>query len=106
MDIKDPSKEIIDAVKGAVKWFEEYKITGIRIDTETGADGKKNRVVVADNTAPPTWARFYDLQTGKPYFSDRDGIKKGSLAEIGFERRNGYSWYTNGPEKLLERYPE
>ena len=32
--------------------------------------------------------------------------KKNSLAEIGHERRNGYSWYTRAPEKMLEKYPE
>lgn len=106
MEIDNPSKEIIAAVKGAVKWFEQNKITGIRIDTEPGADKKKNKIVVKDNSASPIWARFYDLQTSKPYFCDRDGVKKYSLAEIGFERRNGYSWYTNAPEKIFKRYPE
>ena len=29
-----------------------------------------------DSTALAQWARFYDLETGKPFFCDRDGIKK------------------------------
>ena len=65
-----------------------------------------NTVVVSDPKAPPLWARFYELETGKPFFCDRDGVKKYSLAEIGAERRNGYSWYTNGPEKVLGKYGE
>ena len=104
MDIDNPSKEIIAAVNGAAKWFEAHKITGIKVSTET-VDGKRNRIVVDDNTAPPIWARFYDLETGKPFFCDRDGIKKNTLAEIGYERRNGYSWYTNAPSELLQKYP-
>jgi pectinesterase len=106
MDISNPSKEITAAIKGAIKWFEDNKITGIRLDKETGSDGKKNIIVVEDKNAAPLWARFYDLETGKPYFCDRDGIKKNTLAEIGYERRNGYSWYTNTPEKILKKYPE
>jgi PelA/Pel-15E family pectate lyase len=103
MDIDNPSKEIIAAVNGSAKWFEAHKITGIKLSTET-VDGKRNRIVVDDNTAPPIWARFYDLETGKPFFCDRDGIKKNMLAEIGYERRNGYSWYTYAPSEILQKY--
>jgi pectinesterase len=59
-----------------------------------------------DENAPLHWGRFYDLKTGKVFFCDRDSIKKNSLAETGHERRNGYSWYTRAPEKMLEKYPE
>lgn len=105
MEIDNPSKEIVAAVNGAYKWFQDFKITGIRIDTVTESTGLKNRVVVEDPSASPIWARFYDLETGKPYFCDRDGIKKNSLAEIGYERRNGYSWYNNNPDKVIKKYP-
>ena len=91
MDIENPSKEIIASVKGAIKWFENHKIEGIKLEQETDKDGKPNIIVVNDTTAPPKWARFYDLETGKPYFCDRDGIKKNTLADIGYERRNGYA---------------
>lgn len=106
MEIQNPSKEIIEAVNGAVKWFEKSKIEGIRLDKEDVAGGKKNLIVVEDKTAPPQWARFYDLETGKPFFCDRDGIKKNTVAEIGSERRNGYSWYTTTPEKVFKKYEE
>ncbi|MEZ4939725.1 MAG: pectate lyase [Saprospiraceae bacterium] len=106
MDVDHPSDAIARAVHAAVTWLENNKITGIRLDTETDAHGKKNRIVVSDADAPPLWARFYDLETGKPFFCDRDGIKKNSMAEIGYERRNGYSWYTNAPEKVLKQYPK
>ncbi len=106
MDVDHPSEAIVSAVDAAVSWFENNKIEGMRLDTETGPDGKKNRIVVADNDAPPLWARFYDLETGKPFFCDRDGVKKNSMAEIGYERRNGYSWYTNAPAKVLKQYPK
>lgn len=106
MDIKSPSKEIIDAVKGTVTWFESHKIEGIQLKEIVNSEGQKDRVVVKDKMAPTLWARFYDLETGEPFFCDRDGIKRKTFAEMGHNRRNGYSWYTNAPEKVLKAYPE
>ena len=45
-----------------------------------------------------------ELDDNRPFFCDRDGIKKYSLAEIGDERRNGYSWYSNEPKEVLKKY--
>jgi PelA/Pel-15E family pectate lyase len=106
MNIHHPSKQLIASIDGAVKWFQDHKIEGIRIDHEIDKDGKKNLIVVPDASAEPVWGRFYDLETGKAYFCDRDGIKKSSIAEIGYERRNGYGWYTTSPSKLFEKYPK
>ena len=106
MEIDNPSKEIFAAVEGAVIWFEAHKIEGIRLKSFVNNDGLKDREVVKDVSAPTLWARFYDLETEKPFFCDRDGIKKNTFAEIGHNRRNGYSWYTNDPEKVLKKYPE
>lgn len=90
MSIDQPSPRIVQAVEAGVAWFDAAKLQGIRIAT---VDGDK-RVLPAPK-APPLWARFYDLQSGRPLFSDRDGVKKDTLAEIGRERRNGYAWYGN-----------
>lgn len=106
MEIDHPSKEIIASVEGAVNWFETHKIEGVRLKSFVNNDGLKDKEVVKDESAPTLWARFYDLETEKPYFCDRDGIKKETFAEMGHNRRNGYSWFTNAPEKLLSKYPE
>lgn len=106
MSLGKPSPEIVASVNGAVAWFESHKMEGIKLEKEIAQNGTKNTIVVADKTAPPLWARFYDLETGKPFFCDRDGIKKNALAEIGSERRNGYSWYTDAPARVLKKYPE
>lgn len=106
MDIDHPSKEIIASVEGAEKWFENNEIIGIKLEREIDKDGKRNRIIVEDKNAPPMWARFYDLETGKPFFCSRDGIKRNSMAEISYERRNGYGWYTYAPEEVLKKYPE
>ncbi len=106
MDIDNPSKEIITSVNGAIQWFENNRIEGIKIETEIRKDGKTNRIVIEDKNAPTLWGRFYDLETSTIYFCSRDGIKRKSLAEISDNRRNGYSWYTNAPEMALSKYPK
>lgn len=105
MEIKNPSPEIISAVQGGIEWFEAHKLTDTKVEDFINGEGKKDRRVISSPGAGYLWARFYDLENGQPFFSDRDGIKKKKLEEIGYERRNGYSWYTDKPGKLLEKYP-
>ncbi len=104
MKIENPSPEIVNAIQSAVAWFNKVKITGIRMEGFTNKDGLKDRKIVSDKDAPPMWARFYELEDNRPFFCDRDGIKKYTIAEIGHERRNGYSWYGTGPQKVLDAY--
>jgi len=108
MSQPNPSPEIINAVKGAVEWLNLSKITGYKVArvpaTEQGSRYDR-QMVPADNT-PALWARYYEIDTNKPFFSDRDGVKKYSIADIGYERRNGYAWYGEWANALLEReYP-
>ena len=109
MSLEKPTPEIKAAIEGAVKWLDQHKVTGIRIesvDDPKAPKGKDHRIV-KDPKAPALWARFYDLKTGLPYFCDRDGIAKPNLADIGYERRNGYSWYGPYARDLLEKdYPK
>ncbi len=108
MDIHNPSPIIIDAIHSAVKWFDESKLTGLKMVRVENAHAPKgwDMMVVEDSTAAPLWARFYDLQTNKPIFVDYDGIPKKYLAEIDYERRVGYSWLGFYGKTLLSRdYP-
>jgi len=113
MDIDNPNKKVINAVKHAVNWFKESEIEGIRIKTIAAAPDTSqytishiDRVVVQDATAPPIWTRYYELQTHKPLFCNRDSKVVYSLAEVARERRSGYGWYTYEPQKALNRYAE
>jgi pectate lyase len=108
MSLEKPSPEVVKAVEGAVAWFEAAKLKGIRVEEQKDekSPSGKNRVVVKDPNAAPMWARFYEIGTNKPIFADRDGVAKSDLADIGYERRNGYSWLGHWPRKLLEQeYP-
>lgn len=104
MDIPNPSPEIIAAVENAIAWFEKSKIEGIRLEYYRNDEGKRDYRVVACEKCPVLWARFYELDTNRPFFCDRDGIKKYDVSQIGHERRTGYSWYNNDGRSVLARY--
>jgi PelA/Pel-15E family pectate lyase len=65
-----------------------------------------DRVIVQDPAAPPLWARFYDIETNRPFYCGRDGVKRWSLAEIEFERRSGYNWVGPWGADVAEEYAQ
>ena len=103
-----PSTQVIASIQGAVAWFNAVKITGIKVVEKPAPGTPKgyDRVVVADPAAPPLWARFYEIGTNRPIFESRDSVKRFKLADISYERRNGYSWYRGDAHQMLQRdYP-
>lgn len=105
MSIEKPSAEIVMAVRSAKAWFEKTKITNLEEKRVLNDAGKIiDKKMVPTQNAAPIWARFMELDTNQPFFCDRDGIKKKALDEIGSERRNGYSWYTDAPKEVLKKY--
>ena len=107
MSLPNPSQRIIDAIEGAVAWFEASKIEGIGYQFFTNEEGKKDYRMVPcpeGEKCPPLWARFYTLEDNRPFFCGRDGIMKFDVSEIEYERRTGYSWYNGNGEKLQRDY--
>jgi len=111
MNINNPSKEVIDAVNYAEEWFQTSAISGILVKTVAAPElvtqyrvSHTDRIVVQDSTAPLIWTRYYELKTHRPLFCNRDSKVVYSLAEVDRERRDGYSWYTYEPQKILNRY--
>jgi PelA/Pel-15E family pectate lyase len=101
MSIDKPSPEVQRAVRAGAAWFDAAKITGKRLERENG-----NVVIIDDPSAEPIWARFYEIETNRPFFCGRDGVKKYSLAEIERERRNGYAWYRTWGKTVAAEYEE
>ena len=108
MKVQHPSKQIKDAVNNAVQWFQQSKIDGYNyIDIKDATQPNGRDRILAPEKNSVVWARFYDIETNKPFFSGRNGIKKWLVTEIENERRTGYAWYGTWPKKLLEKeYPE
>ncbi len=111
MDIDKPKKEIINSIKDAVDWFKNSEIHGIKVKRIEAPiivfkyrKSHTDKIVVKDSTAPAIWARFYSLKDNKPFFTDRNSVPVDSLSKVGRERRDGYSWYTYEPQKVLDAY--
>ncbi len=105
MKLPEPDERVRAAVDGAMRWFDEHKLTGYRVERvgERFSPEEDTRLV-ADPDAGPLWGRFYDLENCEIFVCDRDGIPRRSLQEIGPERRNGYSWYNDHPAQLYPLY--
>jgi len=99
MSLDQPSLEVRRAIQSGAEWFEASKLVGIRVET---IDGDKR--VVSDPSAPALWARFYEIETGRPFFCSRDGVKKYALSEIETERRNRYAWYGEWGRPVAAEY--
>jgi PelA/Pel-15E family pectate lyase len=96
MRLPNPSDSVKAAVHAAAKWFADNAIRGYSY--------VPRGELTPDASAGPLWARFYELGTNRPIFSDRDGVVRYNLSEIGEERRRGYLWYTDEPASTLRRY--
>jgi PelA/Pel-15E family pectate lyase len=101
MSLDNPSPEIQRAIRAGAEWYRSAKITGVRVEQIQG-----DRVVVQDQNAPPLWARFYEIETNRPFFCGRDGVKKYRLSEIEAERRSGYAWYGPWGNEVGATYDE
>lgn len=108
MSIDHPSPDMIEAVEGAVRWFEEAKITGVRVVmVEDGSlPGGRDKRVIKDPKAPAIWARYHEIGTNKAMFIE-EGVVKYSLAELSLKHRVGHRWIGGKwPARLLEvEYP-
>lgn len=107
MALESPTPALVAAVEGSVAWLRQVPIAGQRLEQRRGADGRNERSLVPDPTAPPIWARFYELGTQRPLYLDRDSVFRYNFAEIGYERRSGYDYHGTWPASLLaDDYPQ
>jgi PelA/Pel-15E family pectate lyase len=97
-----PSAEVIRAVDGATAWYSAHALHGVVWDrnatTGTG--------LAPHEGAPELWARFYELETDKPIFGDRDRSVHYVVTELSSERRRGYGWYNSRACVLTGAYAE
>lgn len=84
MNQTNPTPSVVDAINGALGWFEQVKIKE--------ADGSVK------------WARFYDVRTNTPLFAGADdGIIYPTFEAMAAKNRLGYDYFVTTPQKLLEK---
>jgi PelA/Pel-15E family pectate lyase len=101
MQLPNPSPQVVEAVHAGAAWLERTALRDVDFKATDSATGRR---LVAKPGAGPIWSRYYDIETMKPIFGDRDRSIHEDVNELSLERRNGYSWYNEGPLKALQRY--
>lgn len=106
MSLPRPAPEIVESIEAAVAWLQTARIEGWRIEELTTDDNQgHNFSATPDPAAKPFWARFYDITTNQPLWSNRDGVRKLGMSEIGWAR-HGYAWTGDWAQSLLNKdYP-
>jgi len=102
MRLPHPSPAVIEAIDAGVAWLKAAAITGQEWVGGRGTPG--GRHLEAKAGAGPIWARYYRISTGRPVFGDRDKTIHDDVSELSLERRNGYAWYSAGPQQALDAY--
>src|SRR5277367_645320 len=102
MKLPHPSPAVVATVDAGVSWLKTAAIYGREWVGGRGTPG--GRHLEAKSGAGPIWARYYSITTGKPIFGDRDKTIHDDVSELSLERRNGYAWYSAGPQQALDTY--
>jgi PelA/Pel-15E family pectate lyase len=97
MQIENPTPAIVKAVHAAVAWFEAVALYDLEYEYP---------VLRARDGGGPIWARFYEIETNRPIFSNRDGVVLYDWHDLDDERRRGYAWYRTHPAEMLAWYRE
>ena len=98
-DLPHPTIEEQRSIRAAAAWLRKTAIYGQ--SWERTAEGRK---LVPHPGAGPLWARYYQTGTDIPVFGDRDKSIHDNVNELSAERRNGYSWFSAGPQRALDRF--
>lgn len=97
MDVETPRDSLVAAVHAAADWFKAHEIRGY--------DYVPLKGLVANPKAQPLWARLTDLETDRPIFANRDGVKLYDYERL-TDRRTGYGWYSREPAAALVHYEQ
>ena len=101
MTFDNPPQSAKIAIKCGVEFFETHKIVGKAWDKK---EPNGDRQLFDKPDAPPLWSRYYDINTGKSIFGDRDKAIYDDVNDISAERRNGYSWFNTSGSNVIANY--
>jgi PelA/Pel-15E family pectate lyase len=100
MDLPNPDSNVVAAIRGAANWLEATQQRDVAFQTV----GDQGRLLVAAPGKGPLWSRYYEIGTNRPIFGERDRTIHDRVDEISRERRQGYAWYTDGPQGAMQRF--
>ncbi|MBB4634008.1 pectate lyase [Longimicrobium terrae] len=95
MEMERPYERVQTAVRGAAAWLREQMLWGYT--------RQPGRPPVVTPGAGPLWARFYEVGTNRPIFSNRDGVIRYDWRELA-DSAWGYGWFTDEPIRALAEY--
>jgi PelA/Pel-15E family pectate lyase len=88
-------------IETALAWLDAHRIEGLRY-TKNAAG--KTDYVADPSSAEVYWARFYDIETGKPMFAGaQDGIVYDTYSEMAAKNKVGYDYLTTKPREVIEK---
>lgn len=90
--------QIQAAVKAGLNWFNS---PSTYLDGYTYDSSKASTNPIVPKAGSRMWYRFYDLNTNRGFFSDRDGSKFYDITKMSEERRTGYSWGGSYGENII-----
>jgi PelA/Pel-15E family pectate lyase len=105
MKIKNPGKEIIHSIQYAISWLKKSQINDFEIITNNNQLNNTDdaKIFSSKEQSYPLqiWARFYEIDSNLPIFSNRDGIVQYSYSKLSDERKINYEWYGKWPIHLI-----
>ncbi|HKF49620.1 MAG TPA: pectate lyase [Terracidiphilus sp.] len=98
-ELPHPTAGQQQAIRAAAAWLRKTAIYG-----QAWKPTPEGRRLVSTPGAGPIWARYYQIETDRPVFGDRDKSIHDSVDDISEERRNHYRWYSGDPAPALDRF--
>lgn len=97
MTIPQPSVALVECIEAGLHWLEQASLApDLLVD-----DTEKKERTTEDTELRHRWARFYDLQTGKPIFPGRDGVIYDSYQALREKNEVGYDYVTSRPASVI-----
>lgn len=107
------NQQAVDAGMAALRWFDSHKLENKGYNNKGVVNAQTGETeYIYDLQGSTIWYRFYDLEEGKGFFSDRKSNEKWAdyngyfydIKEISEERRTGYSWMGKWAQSLIDQY--
>lgn len=95
--LRDQTPEVIAAANAGLAWMEQARVTDVAKRKVNG----KTIYQIDPASTEIYWARFYDLQSGKPIFPGRDGVVYENYEAMIAKNAGGYDYFSTIPGSVV-----